>query len=141
MPDNATPRLKKFAGQILAFEAASHNPADASDSGVFRAFGKLRGPLGKLIGIVGFRSLLSRALALGGEEVPWLHALQIKADGSMERLEAKLDLREAAEGEVVLMAHLVGLLVTFIGSQLTLQLLRDIWPKIDDRNLEKAETS
>ena len=140
MSDSATPRLKKFARQILAFEAASRNPADAKDSEAFGAFGKLRGPLGKLIGIVGFRSLLSRALALGGEEVPWLHALQIKADGSMERMEAKPDSREAAEGEVVLMAHLVGLLETFIGLKLTLQLLQDIWPEIDDPNFEKAET-
>ena len=140
MSDTATPKLKKFARQLLAHEAASGNPVDAKDSEAFRACEKLRGPLGKLIGIGGFRSLLSRALALGGKEVPWLRALQIKADGSLEGLGAKLDSGEAAGGEIVLMAQLVGLLVTFIGSELTLQLLHDIWPKIDDHNFRREET-
>jgi len=140
MSDSATPKLKAFARQLLACEAALGIPAGAKDSRAFRASEKLRGPLGKLVGISGFRALLSRALALGGEEAPVLRALHIRADGSLEDLEADLDPRKLAEGEVVLIAHIAGLLVTFIGPALTLQLLRDIWPKIPDPNFGAGQT-
>ncbi len=140
MSDSATPKLKAFARQLLACEAATRDPAGTKDSRAFRACEKLRGPLGKLVGISGFRALLSRALAVGGEEAPVLRALHIRADGSLEDLEAGLDPRKLAEGEVVLMAHIVGLLVTFIGPALTLQLLRDIWPKIPEPNFGAGQT-
>jgi len=140
MSDSATPKLKAFARQLLACEAATRDPAGAKDSRAFGASEKLRGPLGKLVGISGFRALLSRALALGGEESPVLRALHIRADGSLEDLEAGLDPRKLAEGEVVLIAHIAGLLVTFIGPALTLQLLRDIWPKIPDPKFGARET-
>jgi len=142
MSDSATPKLKAFARQLLACEAATRDPAGTKDSRAFRACEKLRGPLGKLVGISGFRALLSRALAVGGEEAPVLRALHIRADGSLEDLEAEADLdpRKLAEGEVVLIAHIAGLLVTFIGPALTLQVLRDIWPKIEDPNFATGET-
>jgi hypothetical protein len=50
-------------------------------------------------------------------------------------VESKLDPRAIAEGEVVLVADLLGLLVTFIGPALTVQLLGDVWPNLDDLNL------
>jgi len=136
MSNSATLKPKEFARRLLAYEAGSGKPADAKVSPAFRVCEKLRGPLGKLLGVGGFRSLLSRALALAGAEVPWLRALHIKADGSLEgldELEAKLDSRAVAEGEVVLAAQLLGLLVTFIGAALTQRLLQDIWPTMDDR--------
>jgi hypothetical protein len=39
---------------------------------------------------------------------------------------------DATHGERVLVAHLLGLLVTFIGPALTRRLLQDIWPKLED---------
>ncbi len=133
---------KEFARQLLAYEAASGKPAAASDSVAFRVCEKLRVPLGKLVGVDGFRSLLSRALALACGEIPWLCGLQTKADGSLkgvDELEAKLDSSAIAEGEVVLVGQLLGLLVIFIGPALTLGLLRDIWPRWLIEILEKEE--
>jgi nicotinic acid phosphoribosyltransferase len=133
--NNATPKLKEFARRLLAHEEASGKSADAKDFKAFRVCEKLCGPLSKLTGVGGFRSLLSRALALAGAEVPWLRALHINSDGSLEgleQLETKLDSREIAEGEVVLVSQLLGLLVTFIGPTLTVGMLRDIWPKMND---------
>jgi hypothetical protein len=138
----ATPKLKGFARRLLAYEAASGKPADTNDSEAFRVCEKLRGPLSRLTGVGGFRSLLSRALALAGSEVPWLRALHVKGDGSLdglEELEVKLDSGEIAEGEVVLVSQLLGLLVTFIGPALTRQLLQDIWPKMHDLNFGNGE--
>lgn len=138
MPDSATSKLKEFARRVLVNEAAAGTRADGTASAVYLVCERLRGQLGKLIGIAGFRSLLSRALALAGAEVPWLRALHIKADGSLEGvdgLDRKLGSRTVAEGEVALVSQLVGLLITFIGPALTLRMLHDIWPDMDDFNL------
>jgi hypothetical protein len=91
------------------------------------------------MGKVGFRELLSRALALANAEVPWLRAVHVKADGSFEGLDelgAQVDPDEIFEGRVVLLAQLLGLLVTFIGEDLTLRLVREVWPKLSLNNLD-----
>jgi hypothetical protein len=87
----------------------------------------------------GFRALLSRALALAGAEVFWLHALHVNADGALEGVEAshaRLDPAEFLEGKVVLLAQLLELLVAFIGTGLTLRLLSEIWPQISLDDLD-----
>ncbi len=130
-------KLKEFARRLLVCEVGPGQPADLKDFAAFRVCAKLRGPLGKLMGVIGFRSLLSRALVLAVRETPWLAALQIKADGSLEGFhEAKvnLDCPAMAEGEIVLVAQLLGLLVTFIGAALTVRLLHDIWQGLDELN-------
>ncbi len=132
---NSPPKLKEFARRLLAYEVTSGEPAGLKDSAAFRVCEKLRAALSRLMGGGGFRSLLSRALVLAGYEVPWLRGLKMKADGSVEGLDelgTKLDAQAVAEGEIALVAQLLGLLVTFIGPALTLRLLRDIWPKIED---------
>ncbi len=131
---------KDFARRLLAFEAASGGPAEAKDSPGFGVCEKLRRPLAKLMGVTGFFSLLSRALVLAATEIPWLRELRVKADGSVDgvgEVEAKLDARAVAEGEVALVGHLLALLVTFIGPTLTLGLLHDIWP---DWTIDIAES-
>jgi hypothetical protein len=135
MSDNTKPKLKEFARGLLAHDATSNKSAGTNDFRAFHVCEKLRVPLSRLAGVGGFRSLLSRALALAGDEVPWLRALHITAEGSLEGLDklgAKIDSGEIAEGEVVLVSQLLGLLLTFIGPALTLQLLHDIWPKMND---------
>ena len=124
--------MKAFTLRLLAYESASGKPANTKDSVAFRVCEKLRVQLIKTTGVGGFSALMSRALALAGAEVPWLRALQINLDGSLKgllELEAKLDSRVITEGQVLLLSQLLGLLVTFVGPALTLQLLQDIWPK------------
>jgi hypothetical protein len=138
MPTSITPKLKELASRLLALEAASAKAAHIEDSAAFRVCEKLRYPLGKLAGTQGFCSLLTRANALAGSEVPWLRGLQIKPDGSFagfETLQPRPARKALDLGETVLIAHVLGLLVTFIGPALTLLLLRDIWPGTDDLNL------
>jgi len=137
MKVNHQPKLKELAQRLLDSEAAGCKSANAEETAAFRVCEKLRGPLAKFIGGIGFRSLLSRALVLASAEVPALRELQIKADGSLEgvhELEQKLDPRAAAEGEVVLVSQVLGLLVTFIGAGSTISILRKIWPELDDLN-------
>jgi len=123
----------------MVYETAATKSAGAQKSAAFRVCEKLRQPLSRLAGVAGFRSLLSRALALTNDEARWMKAIQVKADGSLEGLEeaqAQLSETEIAEGEVVLIAQLIGLLVTFIGEELTLRLVQESWPDapFDDMN-------
>jgi hypothetical protein len=85
------------------------------------------------MGNIGFRALILRSLALANSEIPLLRAVHVKADGSLEgwdKLEAQVDPEEIAEGRVVLLAQLLGLLEAFIGKELTVRLVRDVWPKL-----------
>jgi|SoiMethySBSTD1v2_1073268.scaffolds.fasta_scaffold191789_2 hypothetical protein len=139
MPNISTPRLKEFARRLVVYETAGPTPVGAQKSAAFRVCEKLRQPLSRLAGLAGFRSLLSRALALANDEARWMKAIHIKADGSLEGLDeaqAQLAEDEIAEGEVVLIAQLIGLLVTFIGEELTLRLVQESWPDapFDDMN-------
>jgi len=135
MSNITSPESKAFARRLLAYEAASGKSAGAKDIRPFRVFEKLRGPLVLITGAGGFRSLLSRSLARAGAEVAWLRALHIRRDGSLEGLdemEVKLGPEEIASGEVALAAEFIGLLVTLVGPTLTLQLLQEVWPKMDE---------
>jgi hypothetical protein len=65
--------------------------------------------------------------------VPWLKAVQVSPDGKLTNLEeakAGVEQDTATRGEVVLVAQLLGLLHTFIGEPLTLQLVKEAWPAI-----------
>ncbi|HEV8604904.1 MAG TPA: hypothetical protein VGQ99_06040 [Tepidisphaeraceae bacterium] len=144
MPNSATPTLNELAKRLLAYEAGAGRRAGANSSAAFRACEKLRQPLGQLLGIAGFRALFSRALALASDGVPWLRALHIKADGCLEglsELEAQLEEDGIAAGELVLVARLLELLVTFIGPALTLRFIQDAWPKgsFDDLDFDKGQ--
>ncbi len=135
---NNTPKLRHCARRLLAYEAASARIVGANVSAASLVCEQLRGPLINLTGIDGYRSLLSRASTLAGAEVPCLRTLEVMPDGSLEGLEeiaVKLDSRSIAEGELVLTAQLLGLLVTLIGSAVTLPLLQSVWPRMDDLTL------
>ena len=95
-----------------------------------RVFDKLRVTLTRFAGADGFASLLRRSLALAQVEVPSLYRVTIQPDCSVEGLET-LAAEEAdggTEAAVALSAHLLGLLVTFIGEPMTLRLVREGWP-------------
>jgi hypothetical protein len=69
-------------------------------------------------------------LTLAQRESPALRAWEVKADGSLEVLNG-----EAVPSGAVLIAHLIGLMITFIGEALTLRLLHDVWPDLPDANV------
>ena len=137
MPTSTLPKLKDFACRLMAHEAEDGGPALAHGSRTFRAFAKLRAPLVQLTGPSGFRSLLSRSLSLASVDVAWLHSLHVRSDGSLEGLDemhVKLTTEELVLGEIALAVQFIKLLVIFIGPTLTLQILQDVWPRMDDLN-------
>jgi hypothetical protein len=126
------PAVRDLARQLLAAEAgdirAPHEAVQAAE----RACAKLRLHLVRLVGLEGFRALLVRALALATADVPWLRAVQVQPDGSLQGLSEAATQQEGAgvaEGYAALLAQLFGLLITFVGETLTLRLAREIWPE------------
>src|SRR5687768_3404010 len=113
MANSITSTREDFARRLIAYEAESSKSGEGKDSQSFGVCEKLRAPLSRMIGVAGFRSLLSRALALAGAEAPWLGALHIRPDGTLEGLEElKIAEEKIVSGEVVLVARIIGLLVT-----------------------------
>ena len=125
----ATPAIRDLARRLIALEAAREVSPGGSPGAALRVCDRLRVPLVRLAGVAGFRSLMSRALAMAKTEVPSLAVAQVSADGSVEGLEWHQhdDGVEGGAGGAVV-ARLLELLVTFIGEPLTLSLVRDGWP-------------
>lgn len=122
----ATPPLRDLATRLLALESESGKDINAASA--FRVCGKLGVRLTLLAGAAGFRSLLARALVLAQAQVPWLLAVQVLPDGRLEGLGNDTGKEDLIEGEVALVAQLLGLLHTFIGEPLTMQLVKEAWP-------------
>ncbi len=127
----ASPTIRDFARRLIALGAARDQPPAAAAGDVVRVCDRLRVPLARLAGEAGFRSLLSRAVAMAKAEFPSLAAVQVRADGSLEGLDQPRNEQGAgSEAGVAVVAHLIGLLMTFIGDPLTMGLVRDAWPEV-----------
>ena len=91
---------------------------------------KLRVYLTRFAGEDGFAALLRRALVLAQADVPALQAVKFTADGHLEGFEDFVansgDL--GSEGAIAVTAHLLGLLMSFVGEPITLRLVRNAWP-------------
>ena len=126
----ATLKTRDFAKRLIDCETNGNKSSAKTVGAAFLVIEKLRLHLTALMGNVGYRALLARALALAKAEVPCLHAMHVKADGSfggLDELGAQADRETFAEGSVVLLAQLLGLLVVFIGGSLTLRLVCEMW--------------
>jgi hypothetical protein len=136
------PQTRDLAQRLLAYQNAAGKTSEPTELAAFRVCETLRQPLCALAGIAGFRSLLSRALTLARAEAPSLSAVQIAADGSLKGLDelaSQADKEQARDEGAILIAQLIGLLLTFIGEGLTLHLIQDVWPEaaFDGRVSEK----
>jgi len=126
-----TPEVQDLAQWLYDQDAAAGTPLKAMSPGVCQICNKLRAPLSSLAGIAGYKSLLSRALTLAKAEDHGLDAYQVNAEGYIELREGadpQRDIDETRNGGIILVAHLLGLLMVFIGKNLTLDLVRGVWP-------------
>jgi hypothetical protein len=129
--NRASPEMRNIAKCLIAAEGTK--PAG------FSVGEKLRANLATLMGNGGYHALLSRALALSQAEVSWLRTVHVNPDGTLAGVEehrVQLDSDELSEGRVVLLAQLLGLLVAFIGENLTLRLLHEVCPNAKLDGLE-----
>ena len=135
------PGMRDLAHRLLTYEAGAGEASEPAESPTLRVYEKLRQSLGEFVGVAGFHSLASRALALAKPEAPSLNTAQVSGDGALQGLseiEAQIDLNKDPIDEegIILIARLLGLLRIFLGEALTLSLLRNVWPgeAFDDRN-------
>lgn len=113
--------------------AATRTHPDPSVHDAVALIERLRVPLTKFCGAEGFASLLRRALSMASAEDPSLRSVKVGADGRLEGFEQpgadlKPDARAAArrrEAANSITAHLLALLVAFIGEHLTRKLVVD----------------
>lgn len=136
--------MRDLAERLIACEMKGNKSSERSAPAVFHVCEKLRPHLATLMGKGGFRAVLSRALAVTSAEVPWLVVLQVNPDGALEgwdKPEAQVAPKELTEGGVLLVAQLLGLLTAFVGDNLTLRLVRDVWPKLslEDLNFTQGD--
>lgn len=121
--------IRDLARRLLAMESA--NGREDGPGETERAIRKLRVSLSRFAGRDGFSALLKRALVLSRAEMASLADLKVTAEGDLEGLENVLaDEATAADAGILITAHLLWLLVTFIGEPLTLQIVRDAWPDV-----------
>lgn len=137
----ATPEMKDLTRRLIAIEGRESRSSSA-DAQV-QVIEKMRPHLVTLMGNAGFRALLSRALALASKDFPPMREVIIQADGSMDgltQIEAELSPKEVLENRVNVLAQLFGLLVAFIGANLTLSLIRESWSNVtlEDLNFNKG---
>jgi len=135
----ANPHMRHFAKRLIVYETRAGSSSATQTPAAFYACEKLHAHLAAFMGHAGFRALLARALALACVEVPWLCAVQVKADGVLEgweELHTQLNPDELSEGGIVLLAQLLGLLVAFIGERLTLRLVSEVWPEFTFNNMD-----
>ena len=121
--------MRISAERLVAHERSGSASSKSNPTAAFVVIETLGPHFGALMGAAGFRALISRALVLASAEVAWLSELHVKADCSFEglnELEAQANSEEISNAGLVLLARLLGLLVTFIGEELTLQLLSNI---------------
>jgi hypothetical protein len=136
--------MRNFARCLIAYETLENKSSSGTKPPAsFPVCEKLRLELATFMGKTGFHTLLSRSLALSTAEVPWLCAVRAQADDSLaglEELHAQLGPEEFSEGEVILLAQLLGLLVAFIGEKLTVRLVCEVWPNVplDDLDFNKG---
>jgi hypothetical protein len=126
-----TSPMHKLAERLIDIEAgsASVNESTLSAESVCN---KLRPHLVTLMGSTGFHALLTRALARATIKVPALRVMHVSPAGAVECLTpvSQDKFAQSSEGSIMLLAELLNLLCAFIGLNLTLQLIQDLWPEL-----------
>jgi hypothetical protein len=132
--------MRDLVHRLLTYEAGAGKTSEPMESPALYVYEKLRQSLGESVGVAGFKSLATRALTLARQDLPCLSTARIAEDGSLQGLseietQIDVDKNQTGEGEIILIARLLGLLRTFLGEALTLSLLRNAWPDeaFDDR--------
>lgn len=136
--------MRSIAKRLVASETLGKVSVPAVNPTPFRAIDKLRPHLSMLMGRGGFQALLARALVLAAAELPSLAAVQVVTDGELQGLmvaQAASDDAHLSEGEIILLAQLLGLLVVFIGPALTLRLITQIWPELSLNDTDFCNTA
>jgi hypothetical protein len=128
-------RLSDFARRLVRYEAARAGRPDDVTTGFERACRALHDRLAPLISSSGFHTLFARALKLAARDFPVLATVTVSPnhDCTLSGLDGAADARdpaEAADAFALALGHFMWLLVIFIGEDLGLRTVRDVWPEV-----------
>ena len=136
-------KTRDLARSLVACEADASTTSLQTGPATVRVYERLRRQLGAQVGVDGFQALASRALALAKSQSPRLSAVQVTANGGLRGLgevESQTDADEDGEVGITLIAHLLGLFLTFLGEATTLRLIEDLRLQVDVKT-EPATTT
>lgn len=118
---------------ILSYELALRGDRGTVAAAAERACQRFYGRLRPLVTLAGSQAFLSRSLHLAAREYPFL--ADVRAGPTDEECLQGLDhaLRgidsaRATDAFVTVLSYMIGLLVTFIGHDLTMHAIREVWP-------------
>ena len=132
-------KTRDLARSLVASVADAGTNSPQSGPATVRLYERLRQQLGTCVGVDGFQTLASRALALAKSESPRLGAVQITANGDLRGYgEVESQAEENGEAGIVLIAQLLGLFLTFLGEATTLRLIEDLRSQVDGRSESAA---
>ena len=130
------PTLADFARRLFVHEAGGGQRTQDFVDAMERACQALHARLTPLVSSAGVNALLGRAITLAAREFPFLSAssgILITPTCSVDGLRQAVDGREPAETEdalVAILANFLWLLVIFIGENLGLRKVHEVWPDV-----------
>jgi hypothetical protein len=129
------PPLADFARRLFVHEAGGQQRTQDFVDAMERVCQALHTRLAPLVSAAGFNALVGRAVKLAVREFPFLAAI-----GAITTPNCSFDgLRQAAEGRdpaevgdalVAILANFLWLLVLFIGENLGLRKVHEVWPDV-----------
>ena len=124
--------MRNLAVRLLALEEGNGLSGDGTAlvAAASRVCEQLKGILTTFAGTASFSALFSRALVIAQADIPSFRSVTFQGDCSLTGLEelTSLDPAAAERGTTAVIAEFLNLLATFIGTPLTMALLRDAWP-------------
>jgi hypothetical protein len=127
-------KTRDLARSLVASEADASTTSLHTEAATVRVYERLRRQLGAPVGVDGFQTLASRALALAKSESHRLNAVQVTANGGLRGLgegESHTEADEDGEAGIILIAQLLGLFLTLLGEATTLSLIEDLRLQVD----------
>ena len=127
--NSVTPAQLRLAQWLLQQESAGRDePAAAADAAAL-AWDKLSPRLANIFTIAGTHGIAKRAIYLAQRNFPLLRGVEGEMGlNGLRGAMAEIDESEAAHAAAAVLANVIALSVTFIGEDLSLRAIRDVWP-------------
>jgi len=126
------PTTRTWASHLLASVVSASSVSDPSQGAALIVYERLRRQLSPSVGADGFRALASRALAQARSEAPRLSVAKVTNEGYLLGFGiAGAEPGQNNELGIVLISHLLGLFLTFLGTATTLRLIEDVFPLLE----------
>lgn len=126
---HAPHKSRDLARTLVASETDASRDSLQTETATVRVYERLRRQLGAPVGVDGFQTIASRALALARTESPRLNAVRVAANGVLrgfDEVESQTNPEADGEAGVILIAEVLSLFLTLLGETTTMRLIEDL---------------